>query len=265
MNIYLHELKAYRKSTITWTLAITAIAIFFLMLFPTYASNAKAAKVMLEGFPPLAIKALGINLAIFFSVTGFYSFVFTYISLCGTIQAMNMGLAILSKETREKTADFLLTKPVSRGNIMTSKLLAVVTNLVITNIVFIAVATMVATMVATGDLNVKGFLMISFTLFFMQLMFVALGILISVLAAKINSVLPVSLGIVLGLFFIGAISSTLADEKIRYLTPFKYFDPRYITAHFAYETSFVLAAIIFVVAAITASYLIFSRKDIHAV
>jgi ABC-2 type transport system permease protein len=63
----------------------------------------------------------------------------------------------------------------------------------------------------------------------------------------------------------GALVSTTGDQTLRYLTPFKYFDFAYIVQNSGYESSFMIVAIGFVAIAITASYYIYSKSDIHAV
>lgn len=265
MNIYRYELRANRRSTIAWTLGLVVLTVFFFSLYPAYASNETAVRTILKGFPPQVLSASGINPDILFTVNGFYIFEFTYLALCGAFQAMNLGLAVLSKETRGRTADFLLTKPVSRREIMTGKLLAAVTLLLLTNIAFIAAATITALLVSSNSFSYRGFLMISLTLIFIQLMFTALGLLISVLIKRIKSVTTISLATVLGLFFIGAVSSASADQKLRYFSPFKYFDPQYIARHLHYETTFTWTALCLVAAAIIVSYIVFIRQDIYAV
>ncbi|MEX2104321.1 MAG: ABC transporter permease subunit [Bacilli bacterium] len=167
---------------------------------------------MMEGFPEPVRKALGLQINSMGSILGFYSYAFVYITLCGAIQGMIIGVTIISKEVREKTADFLLTKPVTRTKIVTSKLLAAVVSLVITNVVYIAVASIVASQVKTEDYSATIFFMISITLFFIQLIFLAMGILISVVFPNIKSVLAVSLGTVFSFFIIGMLASTSGDE-----------------------------------------------------
>lgn len=265
MNMFLHELKAYRKSTIIWTFALMAAVILFLSMFPSFSREAEQFEKLLEGYPEALRKAIGLSVENIGSILGFYSYIFLYISLIGAIQAMNLGTSILSKEVRDKTADFLLTKPVTRTKIMTSKLLAAFTSLVITNVFYILVATMMVSLVATKEYSTKIFLLLSLTLFFLQLIFLTLGIIISVVVPKLKSVLPISLGSVFGFFIIGALASTTGDDTLRYISPFKYFDFTYIVQNSSYEPSFMMVAIGFIVIALAASYLIYSRRDIHAV
>lgn len=265
MNMYLHEMKAYRKSTITWTFSLVAFVILFLSMFPSISREADVFKKLMEGFPEALRMALGLSVENIGSILGYYSYIFLYISLIGAIQAMNLGVSIISKEVREKTADFLLTKPVTRIEIMTSKLLAAFTSLVITNIFYLVAATMMASLVETKEYSTKIFLLLSLTLFFLQLIFLALGIIVSVAVPKIKSVISISLSTVFAFFIIGALASTTGDDALRYLTPFKYFDFAYIVQNSSYESSFMLVAIGFIAIAIAASYFIYSKRDIHAV
>jgi len=266
MNMFLHELKAYRKSTFIWTCSLISVVLLFLAMFPAMSKDAADFQKMLDNYSPALVKALGFSFDSLFSLLGFYSSVtLLYVLLCGSIQAMNLGTSIISKEVRDKTADFLLTKPVSRVQIMTAKLCAVITSLVITNVFFIAAASLMASAVQTEAYDYKLFLMVSLPLFFVQLMFMSLGIIISVLVPKIRSVLPISLGTVFGFFILSMLSSTQGDTASRFITPFKYFDSAYIIKNSAYETSYVIVAFLFVVLTITASYIIYSKKDIHSV
>lgn len=265
MNMFLHELKAYGKSTMIWIFTLSAFSIFFLSMYPAFSTDVEAMKKLLENYPEAVRKAIGLTMDIFSSVTGFYSYMFFYIALCGCIQAMNYGVSALSKEAREKTADFLLTKPVTRKQIITAKLCAILTSIVITDVIYIIVSTIMAAVVSKTSFDTKIFIMISVTLFFMQLMFMSLGVLVSVVVSKIRSVIAVSLSTVFGFFIVGMLDSIIASESLRYLIPFKYYDTSYIIKNGSYETSFIIIEIIFVVVSIALSYCIYSKKDIHAV
>jgi len=260
MNMYIHELKVYRKSTIVWTLSLIAVVILFMSIFPTFAKDVAVFQKYVDSLPKTLIAALGIA-SLDLSVLGFYSVIFTYIMLCSSIQAMNIGLSIVSNEERGKTADFLLSKPITRQQIITSKLLAALTSIVITNIIFIAVATIVLQSVKIESFNMNTFILISLSLFLTQLIFVAMGVFISIVVKKIRSVLPISLGIVFGFFIIGMLGSVIGDDVAKYITPFKYFDPAKIIKNSAYEIQFVIITIVFVIIATVGSYVLYSKKD----
>ncbi|MEH7450896.1 ABC transporter permease [Gottfriedia acidiceleris] len=265
MNIFFQELKAYRKSTFIWTASLMAIVVFFLSLFPAIAKDYVEFSKVLEGYPEGVRKALGLEIESFGNVLGFYSYVFIYISLCGAIQAMILGTSIISKEVREKTADFLLTKPVTRTKVMTSKIFAGVVSLAITNVFYLVATIMMAQHVKTADYNSKSIILLSVSLFITQLLFFGLGILISVVFPKIKAVLSISLAIVFGFFVVGMVVATDESNAKRFLSPFKYFEPKYIIAHSKFESQFLIMSIGIIIVSIIASYMIYKKRDIHAV
>ena len=65
-------------------------------------------------------------------------------------------------------------------------------------------------------------------------------------------------------FIIGMLSSS-GDEFKRYLSPFKYFDSYYMIEHTRYEGAFLIVGLGIVAAAIIASYIYYTKKDIHSV
>lgn len=266
MNMYLFELKSLRKQTIIWTCAMIGLAALYLSIFPSIAKDTDEFKNLLGNYPPAVRAMLGINLDTIASLTGFYSMVFSFILLCGGIQAMNLGVSILSKESRERTADFLLVKPVSRSAIIGAKLIAGFTMILGTNIVFGIVATVLADIFKTGDYDHKIFFLVNLTLLFIQLIFAALGLAVSVFFKKIKNILPISLGFVFGFYFIGALLAVGEDQdKLRFISPFKYFDINYITKNEGYDMLYLILSAVIIIVSIATVYLIYNKKDIHAV
>lgn len=265
MNIFLHELKSYGKSTLIWSVSLVALLVLFMSMYPSIAGDIDSFKKLLDGYPEAVRKAIGLEVENLGSVLGFYAYIFLYLSLCGAIQGMNIGTSIISKEIRDKTADFLMTKPVSRFTILTSKILAALTSLVATNMFFLAAASIMLDQVKTEEYSAVTFFMITATLFYVQLIFIALGVVISVIARKIKSVLTLSLGTVFTFFIVGMLVSTGNDEAKRYLSPFKYFDTAAISRNSSYEPSFLLAGAGIVLISLLISYFVYIRKDIHAV
>ncbi|SKC36526.1 ABC transporter permease subunit [Maledivibacter halophilus] len=265
MNIFLHELKTYKKSTIFWSISLIVVIAVFFSLFPSFSRDIDQMKRLLEGFPEAIRMGMGISLESFNNVLGYYSFPFTFILFLGGIQAMYLGISIVSKEVSERTSDFLLTKPITRVQILTSKILAIITSLTITNMVYIVGTSIIIYIVKNDDYSFKILFMISITLLFIQLIFMSLGIVISVILPKIKSVLSISLSTVFIFYFISFLSSRADDDMIRYITPFKYFDPSYIIENSAYESIFIVITLLLISAFITASYIIYIKKDIHTI
>ncbi len=266
MNMYRYEVKSLRKSAVIWTLSMLALAALYLSMYSSIVKDVEEFKQLLEGYPAMVRSMIGLNLDYITSILGFYSFIFTFVILCGAIQAMNLGVSILSKESRERTADFLLVKPVSRASIVSAKLLAALTVIVFTNLIYITISSIMANLTKAEDFSFKLYLMINLTMFFVQVIFLAIGMLVSVFFKKIKNVLPISLGFVFGFYLIGALLvSDSSDKMERILSPFKYFDIIYIIEHASYESLYMIVGAAIVFTGIVASYIIYSKKDIHAV
>lgn len=265
MNMYLHELKSMRKSTLYWTCSLIALAAIYFSVYPGIASDAADFQKLLGNYPAPIRAALGISLDNITTILGFYSMVFSFIILCGAIQGMNLGIFILSREARERTTDFLLVKPVSRTSIVSAKLLSALTIILITNVIYTASAFLFAEMVKTADFSSKLFLMINLTLLFIQLIFLSLGMVTSVFFKRLKSYLPLSLGVTVGLYIAGALIATGKNDAERLVSPFKYFEITYIIKNASYESKYLIAGAVIVIVSIAVSYFIYSKKDMHSV
>jgi len=242
-----------------------ALAVIYFSIYPSIANDAADIKKLLGGYPAPLRAALGITLDNIASVLGFYSMVFSFITLCGAIQAMIFGTSVLSKEGRERTADFLLVKPVSRMAVVSAKLSAAFTMILATDLVYYAAVSFTASVVKATDYSIKLFFMINLTLFFIQLIFLAIGLVVSVFFTKLKSVLPISLGVVFGFYIVGALIATGDSDAARFISPFKYFDITYIMTNASYEAPYLITGAVIVIAAVVVSYIIYQKKDIHAV
>ncbi|MFB6467260.1 ABC transporter permease subunit [Cytobacillus sp. Hz8] len=266
MNMYWHELKSLRKTTILWAIAIIALAALFLSIYSGVAKDAEDFKELLGNYPASIRAMLNVHLEYFSSILGFYSMLFSFISLCGAIQGMNFGVSALSKETRERTADFLLVKPVARSAIVSAKVLASLTMILVTDIVFYGALMVMVNLIDTGSYNEKAFFLINLSMLFLQLIFFAVGLVISVFFNKLKSVLPISLGVVLGFYMISALLATgKNDEVVRFVSPFSYFETAYIIQNIGYDVPYLVASAVIILVAITATYWIYIKKDIHTV
>ncbi|WLR41379.1 ABC transporter permease subunit [Bacillus carboniphilus] len=263
MNIFLHEWRMIRKFTISWSIAFVLLISLFLSFFPAIAKEVEEFTKLLEGFPEEVRLALGIQIESIGTILGYYSYTFVYILLCGAIQAMILGVSMGSNESRQKTAEFLFAKPVKRKQVLLAKVLAGLTSIVITNLIFYTSALFVATVVSENDLPVKTFLMISLSLLFMQVIFLSIGFFLSTILTKIKSVIAVSLGTVFAFFIISMISATGEEIWKRFLSPFSYFDSTHIIEHTSYEWPFIITGLIVVILSFISSFILFKKKDIR--
>lgn len=266
INIYRHEFRTRIKSVLIWSLSMTALLLFFFSLFPVFADQAALMNGFLAKYPPALRAAFGLDRMDLSTVLGFYAFIFLFIQLSLAIQAGNYGFGLVSIEENELTADFLLTKPVSRVQVLTSKLLAALTSLILTDLVVGAASFAAILLFGEGrefDPAVLVLLLVSLLIF--QLFFLSVGLVISVLVKRVRSVTPYSLGLGFGAYVLSAFSSVFGEIKLEYITPFKHLDPVYIVQHGALNTPLVLLNAAVTIIALAAAYWFYSRRDIHAV
>ncbi len=230
-NIYRYEFKMHLKSVITWSLSVAVLILVFVSLFPSFAPQAELMNEALANFPKQLLTAFGLNGVDLSTVLGYFGFVFLFAQICLAVQAANYGFSLVSIEEREWTADFLLTKPVERTRILTSKLLAALSGLTITNIV-VWISSFGFIGLFKGDRGYDSglllLLLISIVVF--QLFFLSVGLLISLLVKRIRSVASYALALGFGMYVLSIFGDMIGTRTLEKITPFKHFEPNYILA-----------------------------------
>ena len=266
MNIYKHEFKMNLKSVITWSVAMAALIFIYVSLFSSFAMDAELLNEMMANFPEELLMAFGMDGIDLSTVLGYFGFVFLFAQICLAIQAANYGFSLVSIEERELTADFLLAKPVGRTQILTSKLLAALSGLTITNIV-VWISSFGFIYLFKGDrtYETKPLLLLLLSILIFQLFFLTVGLVISLLVKRVRSVTPYSMALAFGMYVLSAFGDMLGDSKLENITPFKHFEPNYILQHAAYNAPLVLISVVVIVISLVGSYLLYSRRNIPAV
>jgi ABC-2 type transport system permease protein len=262
MNMYWYELKANLKLSLIWLIAILGIVFLISSMYPIFSKDIDAFFQIISNLPDAVKTAMGINADNLSSILGYYSsFALNIILLCGSLEAMILGISILSKEIRERTADFLFAKPVSRLNIMASKILSSLTLILISNILFFICSYVFLAIFSNTTVPLSSFTLLTLVLLFLQLIFFTLGIFVSVILPKVKAVLPISMGVVFGVYMLSAFS----PENLRLLLPFKYFDLSYILLNSKYETKYLIATFLIIILLTLVTSIIYKKKDIHTV
>lgn len=266
MNIYAHEFRMNAKSVVSWSIAVFLILLIYMSIFPTMAEDAALLNEVMANFPEEFLMAFGMDGLDMSSVLGFFGITLLFTQICVSIQAANYGFSLVSVEERELTADFLLSKPVGRTSILTSKLLAALSSLAITNVVIWASSFALIRLFNEGsdyDTNTLALLLLTVT--FLQLFFLSVGLLVSLLVRRIRNVTPYAMGLVFGLYIINAFGGMIGDDKLTYITPFKHFDANYIVRHAALNLPLAAISVGVIVLAVAGSYTLYARRNIPSV
>ena len=149
MTLIKHELRRGKTSFFIWTSSIGFLLATCIFLFPEMKGQMEGVNDM---FAPMGsfTEAFGMDRLNFGTLTGFYAVECgNVLGLGGAFFASLCAVGILSKEEKEKTAEFLLTHPVSRKRIITEKLIAVLIQITAMNIIIYALA--VGSIAAIGE------------------------------------------------------------------------------------------------------------------
>ena len=266
MNIYKHEFKMKLKSVITWSLSLGVLIFIYMSLYPSFAEDADLLNDVMSSMPKEFLEAFGMRGVDMSSVLGFFGITLLFLQICIAIQASNYGFGLVSVEETDLTADFLLAKPVGRTKILTSKLLAALTSLAITNIViWIATYGFINIYRDGRPYDAKILVLLLLTITFLQLFFLTVGMVISLLMRKIRSVTPLSMGLAFGMYLLAAFEGMLGEDKLSYITPFKHFEANQITMNGAYDTPLVMISVSVIVLSLIGSYVLYQKRDIHSV
>ena len=140
MTLLKHELKQGFKTLAIWTASIGFLIAICLFLFPEMKGEMDGVSDMFASMGSFTA-AFGMDRLNFGTLIGFYAVECgNILGLGGAFFAALTAAAALSKEEKERTAEFLLSHPVSRGHVLRAKLLAVLAQILILNVVVIALS-----------------------------------------------------------------------------------------------------------------------------
>ena len=266
MNMYKFELRSHLKSMLIWSLTIAGLMLLFMAVYPAFSSDTALMDSIISNYPEEMLKAFGMNTGLpLSSVLGYLVFIFPFIQLALAIQSANYGFAMLSEEERELTADFLMSKPVSRGSIFVSKFMATFTVLAFTNLTVWGATFLSLHLFDNGNAyDADKIILFLATIVIFQLFFIGIGMLISVIVKKIRSVLSYSMALAFGLYILNALRNIIGGESLGVVSPYYYFDPGYILEQGSYNMAMLYLSIGVVLISLITSYLLYSKRNIHS-
>jgi ABC-2 type transport system permease protein len=263
MNIFLRELKANFKSLLIWSVITILFTAIGFSKFSAYYENPEMLAI-LDSMPPAMLEAFNITAFNLTTLTGFFGVMFAYFALLLSISAAMWGSDIISKEERDKTVEFSLTLPVTRGKLITAKTVAALVNCVGLALIMWA-AVQVAASTYQPDREFYDFVRLGMVaLFIMQLIFLAVGIFLGAAMKQHKRAGSVAVSLLLGTYFISVISGLYKDlEFLKYLSPFKYFNPSDILHKAEIDLNYVWLSAGIIIVSLIGAYLTYSRRDLY--
>lgn len=266
MNMVLRELKANARALIIWSVCMFLCVLSGMAKFTGYTSATAVGPSIndLLKTMPTSIKALfGFESFDVTGVAGYLALLFIYVELAAAIHAALLGAGIIAKEENDRTAEYLMAKPVSRAAVITSKLVAALLNVIVINLVTL-VSFLVVVSFYSKSADVSGEIRtLLLSMFFVQLIFLSLG---AALAAGMKN--PKASGsLAAGILLIGYVVARITDmsDRLRFMnviSPFKYFDLGTVVAGGSLNAGAIFLSLGLAGVFIALAYLLYQKRDL---
>lgn len=261
MTIVKHELRQGKVSFLIWTASIGFLLAVCVFLFPEMKGEMDKISDMFSSMGSFTA-AFGMDRLNFGTLMGYYSTECgNVLGLGGAFFAALCAVGILAKEEKGRTAEFLFTHPVSRVRIITEKLIAVLIQITIMNLVIYALS--VGSMAIIGeDIPWKELSLLHLAYYILQVELA--GICFGISAFIRKGSIGIGLGIAAVMYFLNLIANiTKTVEFLKYITPFGYCDGADIVTDGRLNGIRVAIGIAIGVIGIAAAYMKYTKKDIQ--
>ena len=256
-----HELRQGKTSLLIWTASIGFLLAICVFLFPEMKGQIDNVNNIFSSMGSFT-EAFGMDRLNFGTLIGFYAVECgNILGLGGAFYAALCAVGILSKEEKDKTAEFLLTHPVGRKRIITEKLIAVLIQITVLNIIIYALS--VCSIAAVGEtVPLKEISLLHLAYYLLQLELSGICFGISAFLRKGSAGL--GLGIATVMYFLNLIAN-IADVAafLKYITPFGYCEGADIVSNGRLNGVMVSVGAVIGIAGIIIAYLKYTKKDIH--
>ena len=260
MTIYIKELKQSFKSLCIWTASIAFMMLVCVLLFPEMKGEMDSVSSIFANMGGFTA-AFGMDKLSFGQLMGFYGIECgNVLGIGGGFFAALAGISVLANEEKERTAEFLLTHPISRVSIIAQKLLSVLTQIVVLNIVVVAVS-LISAAVIDESFEMKEFILLHVAYLIMQLEISCICFGISAFIRRGS--IGIGLGLALAFYFMNLVCNmTEQAEFLRYITPYAYAEASNIISEGKLDTVLIVIGIIIAVIGAAVGFVKYTKKDI---
>ncbi len=262
MKFFLHELKLNFKSLMIWTVSIALLIVVAVTKFSAFIGN-EASLAIMDSMPAQLLDAMQMRSFNLTTLEGFFGVMFIYFAIMGAMAAAMWGSEAISREERDRSAEFSLVLPVSRSRVVTTKLLAALVNCVLF-VIFTWLISIYAVQVYKPAAGFYQFLRLEMlAMYLLELIFLAIGVLLACALKNHKFAGSMAIGIILSAYFISIITNISPKLSwLKAINPFSWYDALEIFTTGALKPlSLVLTAIV-VVVCLLAAYFTYEKRDL---
>ena len=260
-TLYFSELKLSRISMIIWTAALSFMLAICILIYPEMQAQMENLGNMFGDMGAFS-EAFGMDILNLGEFMGYFSVECgETLGLGGALFAAIVGVTALAKEERNRTAEFLLTHPISRQTVVSAKLLSAVTQVTVLDVAA-ALVTLVCVLALglEADAGKMALLFLALLLSHIEMVALTFGISAMMRRGEIGA----GLGVAFGMYFFNLLANLTEDlEFFKYFTPFGYADGSYIVSEGKIHLGYLSVGLAFAIAAVLFAYFKYTKKDIH--
>ncbi len=261
MNIIKRELRSNLKALIIWVTSLSLIILVASTEFSAYHDNPDLIAAF-EGFEDM-FAALGGSIANIGTPEGFLSLMSIYLYLPASIYGALLGSSIISKEEKDRTAEYLFTLPVTRNQVLRSKIIAAV----FYQIVFVTIIILASILIFYRynlDENFYSFMRHMFlALTMISLIFMSIGMLLASYLEQYKKSGSLTLGLLIGTYMLNMLIGVVEElEFLKYIVPFQYFTAdNMINSNI--EFIFVFLSLLIISSCISGVFIFYKKRDLY--
>jgi ABC-2 type transport system permease protein len=251
------------RGTVVTTVALGAFALFYVVLFPTFAESfGSELDTLLEAYPDAILKAFGVQSLT--TIEGFLAselYTFAWMLLVGLYFAYSAASLIAADVERERM-DMLLSLPVSRARVVFEQFLSLFVPL-------LALTVVVPAVVVAGT-NAVGYPVDVANVAAIHLLSVpylttaaGIGLVSSVVFDRVSVAQRVAVGLLAGLFFAESLVTDTDLEAVGVVSPSRYVDPNAVLIDGEYALADATVLVVATVALVALAVAVFRRTDIE--
>ena len=259
MTLFLHELKQNKTALLIWSLVISFMLAVCILIYPEMASEMDEISDLFSNMGAFS-HAFGMSQINFGDFSGYFGIECgNTLGLGSAFFAALLGISVLSKEERDRTAEFLLTHPIKRWEIVLSKLLASLSQILILNLIVFASCFISAFII--GEKLSSDHLLILLSFLILQIEIFSISFCISTFLKKGG--MGIGIGITVLFYFLNLISNITPDIKIlKYITPYAYTDSGSILTNHSLEVKYLLIGFAITILTTLLAFWKYTKKDI---
>lgn len=261
MTIIKHELRQGKTVFIIWSASIAFLMMTCIFLFPEMKGEMNAVGDMFASMGSFTA-AFGMNRLNFGTLIGFYAIECgNVLGLGGAFFASLIAATMLSKEEKDKTAEFLLTHPISRIRVISEKLAAVIIQITAMNVI-IFILSLLSIMMIQEEILWKEILLLHLSYFLLQIELA--GICFGISAFLRRGTTGIALGLAAIMYFLNLIANLTENAKfLKYITPFGYCEGADIIMDGKLDAVRIGIGILLTILCIVTAYIRYNKKDIQ--